>query len=860
MNYICQDPRTERVLKTWSGVKGLYIFTFFFWNAGAPLEKSSEGLLRSLLYQILEKFPGLISLPYDSHSTLENAMSSQQGLRPNVAWTERRLQNMLQDILRQIKEVCRICIFIDGLDEISDDQDRLIAVVEDMVSAEVKVCVSSRPERSFSDAFGTGNMLRLQDLTEPDILTYIRDQLQQPLQKTSANDNEVSQILDSIAYKAQGVFLWVRLVVKTLINGLRNHDSLDQLRTRLESTPSDIEAMYEKMLSSIDVAHREEAALLFLMALNSMTGSLLNVTCVLCKEIYHVSIGSGQSAVPFSRQTLERIPTVGAGLLEAILKDKEFAKASEKQNGCHVIRVPHPSFPSYVTLPLRYACSSEMADLSYYERYVHVDFIHRTAVDFLLRSKQGQFFLREHTGPCFNLNSTYAKGLLAKVDSLGFPEKPKTIDPEFYELAGLPANFHADDRFDDYVDCVAGSFIRQVMHRVSSVDLHEPTRGLSEEEPMTDTAQFSLYDDVDSAIATIYQRQRVDAPIVHWVTRWHPREVFEDRRPSSASRSTTTARSSLSELFSSASGEPTLSSKEPIDFLGLAASWGLSHYVQTKVESLSNRLDKSYMSYLLSCSMPLLFPSREWSHYEHYVVAILHLTADLLSRGGNPNAYLGDLSSTLWGHFLGHCGSWGLKTFLPFSNATGKATATTAEAFLNAGADVHMTFSYTVHAFEPDREDGQLIWAVKRPQVSLCFEASPLYIVQQLLKTASEWKSVEDIISAKGGGVFHRYYRAFVDLGADHESFEISEKQHEDLIATLNLAHDKYVNQDHPYTDWVTIREKICRDYLNRFAESDKQTSSNHDDTSSTDEEDEFFECLDTQTVEDPQDDHLLEQ
>ena len=854
MSYICQDDRTAHALRVWSGVKGLLILSFYFWNAGAELEKTSEGMLRSLLYQILYRFPRLNPLSYDSHSMLEYATSGQNEVRPIGAWTEPRLHTMLQNVLRQIHEVCRVCIFIDGLDESSGDQDRLIAVVEGMVSADAKICVSSRPDRSFFDAFDSGNKLRLQDLTEPDILTYLRDQVQQYLQKRPADEHEVSRILDSIADKAQGVFLWVRLVVKTLIDGLRNHDSLDQLRIRVESTPSDIEAMYAKMLSNIDVAHRKEAALLFLMALNSMTGSLLNVTYVLCKEIYHVTIASGQSAVLFSRQILARIPTVGAGLLEVNLEDKDSAKASEKKNGDYLSRT------SRVTLPLGYACSSEMTDLSYYERYAHVDFIHRTAIDFLLRSKQGQFFLKEHTAPCFSLSSTYAKGLLAKVSSLGFPEKPNNIDPDFYEAAGLPANFHAEDLFDVYVNCVAGGFVREVMNRVEWVEFREITRGLSEEERMTDSARFSLCDEVDSTFATIYQRYRVDASISHWVTRWHPGNYFGDGRPSFARGSRMTSRSSSSESFDSARSEPTLSPFEPIDFLGLAASWGLSRYVQTKLELQSNHLDKTYTNYLLCCSVPLLYLTSTWSRYGHWVVAILYLIAELMSRGGNPNAYVGVFSTTLWGLFLDYLGIWRQQHSFAVSTATAKATAITAEAFLNAGAEVQMKRSYDVGASH-EWDEVRLFGASKSLQVDLCFEASPLYIVQQFLKTAPESKTVEEIMTAKGGSPFHRYTSATVYIGDPRRVFKISEKQHEELMVALNVAHDQCVPQCNTYADWVTLREKICLENLIRFADSDDQASSDDDDElSDADAEDEFHECFDTKTVEDPEDDHLLEQ
>lgn len=91
MNYICQEDRTEASLKVWSGPKEVLRPSFFFWNAGGALEKSSEGLLRSLIYQILQKFPSLTPTS-QIVSRSESMQNGSWGYEPIAAWTERRLQ------------------------------------------------------------------------------------------------------------------------------------------------------------------------------------------------------------------------------------------------------------------------------------------------------------------------------------------------------------------------------------------------------------------------------------------------------------------------------------------------------------------------------------------------------------------------------------------------------------------------------------------------------------------------------------------------------------------------------------------------------------------------------------------------
>lgn len=61
MKYICSHARVQTELQTWSGDYPLIVASFFFWRSGTELQKSQEGLLRSLLFEVLRKCPSIIS-------------------------------------------------------------------------------------------------------------------------------------------------------------------------------------------------------------------------------------------------------------------------------------------------------------------------------------------------------------------------------------------------------------------------------------------------------------------------------------------------------------------------------------------------------------------------------------------------------------------------------------------------------------------------------------------------------------------------------------------------------------------------------------------------------------------------------
>ena len=270
MSFLCQDDRTMESLRSWSENQNKTGFMpkFFFWSARNKIEKSIEGLLRSLIWQILQFLPDLEITSSASHSCDTLA-----------AWTERRLQKSLQSLLQQASNSHLFCFFIDGLDEYEGDQVDLIHFIQDLVrSNAVKLCLSSRPYRMFDQAFGLSARLRLQDLTHSDIQKFVVDRFQGMPQVQSIAvqySDWHGYITKDIVARANGVFLWVTLAVKDQIRGLKNGDSLEQLRERLDSLPDEVEGIYARMLGQIEKVYRKEASVFLQMASHSVSRSVL---------------------------------------------------------------------------------------------------------------------------------------------------------------------------------------------------------------------------------------------------------------------------------------------------------------------------------------------------------------------------------------------------------------------------------------------------------------------------------------------------------------------------------------------------------------------------------------------------------
>jgi hypothetical protein len=62
---------------------------------------------------------------------------------------------------------------------------------------------------------------------------------------------------------ANGIFLYVKLVVTSLLNRLSNYDEILDLFKRLRSLPLGLEALYDHMLSIVHPIYLEEALKVF---------------------------------------------------------------------------------------------------------------------------------------------------------------------------------------------------------------------------------------------------------------------------------------------------------------------------------------------------------------------------------------------------------------------------------------------------------------------------------------------------------------------------------------------------------------------------------------------------------------------
>lgn len=254
MKFLCDDFQTITALKEWAGSKRLAIASHYFWLSGTPMQKSQEGLLRSLLHGIFRRCPEVIQKVCPARWAavgLDRVKSQERH------WSLHELLTAISYISSLPQLATKFCIFVDGLDEYTGDHVEMCNTLQELGtrSQDIKLCVSSRSWNDFENAFGGGQeLLKMHQLTRDDICEYARARLSEHWAWTTiaANTCLADSLIDLILKHAEGVFLWVVLVIKEIRESMSNYDSLEDLFRRVEGFPSDLGEFFQHILESVD--------------------------------------------------------------------------------------------------------------------------------------------------------------------------------------------------------------------------------------------------------------------------------------------------------------------------------------------------------------------------------------------------------------------------------------------------------------------------------------------------------------------------------------------------------------------------------------------------------------------------------
>ncbi|RYP68603.1 hypothetical protein DL771_006575 [Monosporascus sp. 5C6A] len=215
--------------------------SFFFNARGDELERSTAGMYRSLLLQLLERLP-------DLQEVLDTPDLVLRYQRRSFAWETQMLCNLFVEAIERLGQRPLTC-FIDALDECGEDQVR--AMIEDFenlgqhsfeTGTKLSICFSSRHYPHIDIQHGQQLILEDQIGHGQDLEKYVRNKLR------AGTGKFVEEIRTEVLKKAAGVFMWAVLVVD-ILNKEFSRGRNFAVRKRLQEIPAKLSELFKDILT-----------------------------------------------------------------------------------------------------------------------------------------------------------------------------------------------------------------------------------------------------------------------------------------------------------------------------------------------------------------------------------------------------------------------------------------------------------------------------------------------------------------------------------------------------------------------------------------------------------------------------------
>ncbi|KAM0490456.1 hypothetical protein ACHAP8_011559 [Fusarium lateritium] len=379
VKFILEQDLTCELVQRWN--PNVMALCHFFWKIGSEEQNSIKGLWCSLLYQRLQDQQQLIL------SILQHFCHLSQHSEYHD-WAMKDLQTVWEYLLKTDKRP--LCIFIDGLDEIRNEDgfSKLLESIDTIsMSPEIKLCVSTRPEArivrwlEMRKSYG----ILLEDLTRYDMLVFVRKRFHELLPTSHISSNILGQLQEELVYKSKGVFLWLHLATRSIIEGIENTDPENILFARLNALPGDLEKLY------IDLWQRMNAK-----------GSFYQETArryfryVLHAEDYQFWMQIGGDSIPCLQPWLMQICFAeNSDLQEKIMKGTDTIGLPEVLKNCEdTMASIHNRCAGLLEVRLDERLKRVHEKLENNSNvFSKVQFIHRTAHDFLKDTEAGRDIL-----------------------------------------------------------------------------------------------------------------------------------------------------------------------------------------------------------------------------------------------------------------------------------------------------------------------------------------------------------------------------------------------------------------------------------------------------------------------------------
>lgn len=280
MKYAVRNSKTMEHLQA-SNVRQWHIIPFFFSDRGSEKQRAFQTMLQEILYQLLSQLGDSYNLVFPFYTRLKKM---QKTAIPK--WDLATLREGISEVIVKSTSKAGICLFMDALDEHSGDNENLCKFFWDLSSKSegsilLKICLASRPwpvfQKNFQDCWG----FAIHEHTKNDIRRYVISRLYEvsdniesrrmAIEDHIQQKTALGELAEDVTSNAQGVFIWVRLVIDELCQGLTDGTPIAMLKETLKEIPHELEDLYARALTKVRRSYAAETHIMLHIVLISLS-------------------------------------------------------------------------------------------------------------------------------------------------------------------------------------------------------------------------------------------------------------------------------------------------------------------------------------------------------------------------------------------------------------------------------------------------------------------------------------------------------------------------------------------------------------------------------------------------------------
>ena len=334
MKFMLQDDRTRALLDMRQRGSRFTLIGCFFTDRASRVQASWNGVLHSMIHQLVSQNPAAM------HNVIQfwRKLTKRKSKRKPI-WSASAMEDIIRCLKSRDDLHLRVCFFIDALDEHDGNHGRMCNFLHDIctvpsATSVFKVCVASRPENDLRDLFQSDLTISIHDWTNGDIQRFVSEKFSQhPRWRRLASGHNIetaARIKKLITSRARGVFLWVRLIVRELLEELTNGSTLVELEQQTNELPDDLDDFYAHIIKKIDKKYYAEFFIIVEALLRSsgpLSASFLNIVLVanLRKLSKKTSLSSTLGKDEFDNEGFSRrLQSRTGGLIEMVTSNQKF--------------------------------------------------------------------------------------------------------------------------------------------------------------------------------------------------------------------------------------------------------------------------------------------------------------------------------------------------------------------------------------------------------------------------------------------------------------------------------------------------------------------------------------------------------